>query len=369
MGGFWPLLMALLIGACTPAAPPREGEIAVGQALGGQAAPGFARALEPRAFQFPEDHGAHPAFKNEWWYLTGNLQDPEGRPFGFQFTLFRIGLRPEPPARSSRWATHQVWMAHAALSDVAKRRHHAQERFAREALGLAGARLDPFKVWLEDWRLEGQGNEPPWQLTLEAETFALDLSLESLTPPMLQGDRGLSQKSAEPGNASHYYSLPRLATRGRIRVQGRWFQVQGLSWLDREWSTSALGPDQVGWDWFALQLRDGTDIMYYQLRQRDGGVDPHSRGSARLPDGRQVDLPATAVRLRPLEHWTSPQGARYPVAWSLELLPLGRALEVRARFPEQLMDLSVRYWEGAVEVREAGGGQELGRGYLEMTGY
>lgn len=360
--------LALLLAACSGPPPDQDTPVGVSQALGGDPEPGFARATDPRPFSFPADHGAHPDFKNEWWYLTGNLAAPSGRRFGYQVTLFRIALAPESALRASRWATRQVWMAHVALTDVAAGTHQARERLARQALGLAGAGLDPFRVWLEDWRLDGTGNDFPWHLGVDAGDFALELELAG-DRPMLQGDQGLSQKSAEPGNASYYYSLPRLATQGEIRAGDQRYPVQGLSWLDREWSTSSLGPDQVGWDWLSLQFQDGTDLMYYQLRRRDGSPDPHSRGAARLADGRRLDLLPAEVKLIPREFWTSPQGRRYPIVWDLDTPAQPRQLRVRALLPDQLMELSVRYWEGAVEILDRDGGARLGYGYLEMTGY
>ena len=209
----------------------------------------------------------------------------------------------------------------------------------------------------------------PWRLEVDAGDFALDLSLRPDKPPVLQGDRGLSQKSATPGNASYYYSLTRLETAGEIRVDGRAIPVRGLSWLDREWSTSALDTHQVGWDWFALHLNDGRDLMYYQIRDRDQQPDPHSGGSLVAQDGTLRRLAQEEVTLTPLDWWSSPTGNRYPVIWTLDLGATGERLRVEAVLPDQEMDLSVRYWEGAVNALDAGTGRELGRGYLELTGY
>jgi predicted secreted hydrolase len=364
-----PVLLLSTLFACSD--PPQQvtEEIAVDQALGSGADPGFARAVEPREFSFPQDHGPHPEFQHEWWYFTGNLVDADSRRFGYQVTFFRIALAPEQAARTSNWATRQVWMAHVALSDIADGRHHARERFVRDALGLAGARLDPLRVWIEDWWLARKINGEKWQLHVATDAFSLDLALDALRPPVLQGNQGLSQKSAEPGNASYYYSIPRLASQGTVKLGDREFKVDGLSWLDREWSTSALGPEQEGWDWFSLQLDDGTDIMYYQLRHKDGRPDPHSRGSALLADGTRVDLSPKNIELRPLDWWTSDDGRRYPVAWAFHGPPFSRPVEVRALIPDQLMALSVRYWEGAVEVLNTEDATHLGYGYLEMTGY
>jgi len=301
----------------------------VDQALSGEDDAGFARALAPRPFVFPEDHGPHPGFKNEWWYLTGNLAGVDGRRFGFQATFFRIALAPGAPQRESAWATRQVWMVHAALSDVAAGRHIARERFARGALGLAGAQANPLRVWVEEWRLEEQ-QVGEWRLLLDGGDFSLDLALEPLRPPLLQGDKGLSRKSAEPGNASYYYSITRLATGGRIRVGGREYPVQGLSWLDREWSTSALGKQQVGWDWFSLQLDEGSDLMFYHLRERSGESSAQSAGSVVRAGGTQLGLKADDVILTARRWWENRIGVRYPIAWELYIKPLHRRFVVEA---------------------------------------
>ncbi len=373
----WParlgmVLLAGLVAACGPReAPPEPGMEGADltEFLGGDAA-GFARATEPRPFVFPADHGPHPDFRSEWWYFTGNLETPAGRPFGFQLTLFRFALAPEAPGRASAWATRQSYMGHFALADIAGGGFHPFQRLARGAAGLAGAEAEPLRVWLEDWVVTGRGGERP-RFTLEAEEAGVGvrLELESTKPLVLQGERGLSQKSAEPGNASYYYSLTRLAARGRVTVAGETHPVTGEAWLDREWSTSALGPDQAGWDWFALQLEDGRELMYYQLRRRDGSVDPHSAGVLVAADGSYRRVGAGEVDLAVTGRWESPRdGALYPARWRLRVADLD--LEVTPRLADQELDLLVRYWEGAVAVAGTAGGRPVsGRGYVELTGY
>lgn len=367
-----PFVLGLLLAAGCGEAPERatggagdNGGLA--EALGGAADPGFARATGVRPFTFPRDHGPHPAYRNEWWYVTGNLDDDAGRRYGFQFTLFRIGLAPGRAERPSRWATHQVWMAHLALTDVAGDRFRAAERFARGGdIGLAGARRDPVEVWLEDWRLERTPNGD-WHVDAATDALALDLALHPEKPPVLQGDRGLSRKSEAPGNASYYYSLPRLKASGDIRIDGERRPVSGRAWLDREWSTSALGEDQAGWDWFALQLDDGTDIMYYRLRQKDGSTDPHSAGSIADPDGTITPLDRDDAGIEALDHWTSPADTTYPSRWRLDIAGIDGPLTVVPVHADQELDVSVRYWEGAVDVLRAG--EPVGRGYVELAGY
>ncbi|MEZ5575231.1 MAG: lipocalin-like domain-containing protein [Candidatus Competibacteraceae bacterium] len=346
--------------------------VSVGSAMGGDANAGYQQAYQPRPFVFPADHGPHPAFRNEWWYVTGNLADATGREFGYQLTLFRIALAPTAPVADSAWRTNQVYMGHFALTDAADDTHRAFERFSRGAMGLAGAQAAPLRVWLEDWELASTGPEPfPLRVRAHQDDIAVDLLLDTAKPLVLQGEQGLSQKSAEPGNASYYYSLTRLPTRGTISLNGQMFTVSGASWLDREWSTSALGPEQSGWDWFALQLDDGRDVMFYRLRRKDGGVDPFSKGMLVAADGSARVLRWNEVDLQPLGAWTSPRtGDRYPAGWRLRVPTEKLDLTVTPKIADQEMRLTVRYWEGAVAVSGHTGDQAVaGQGYLEMTRY
>jgi predicted secreted hydrolase len=367
---------------------PRASELDVGAALGGgtfasdgsdasdEREDGFRRATEPRRFDFPADHGAHDGFRTEWWYVTGNLFAADGRAFGVQLTFFRNALTalPADPASRSRWRSAHVWMAHFALSDEKNGSFRFAERFAREAVGLAGATSAPFRVALEDWSLASAGSNDaafsPLRLRARDDDFAVDLELEVQKPPVLQGDHGLSQKGAAPGNASYYYSVPRLAARGTVTLAGLAKPVTGEAWLDREWSTSALGSEIAGWDWFALQLDDGRELMFYALRRKDGGIDPLSRGSLVAADGGARTLRPEELSLRPLSTWTSPGGATYPARWSLVVPGEGLDLELTPRVEGQELAVTVRYWEGAVAVRGVSRGRPIaGHGFVEMTGY
>ncbi len=374
------ILCAVLVLATTayylwPRAHPESGVnggVRVGSALGGDDSAGYQRAYQPRPFVFPADHGPHPEFRNEWWYVTGNLADATGREFGFQLTLFRIALAPTASSADSAWRTHQVYMGHFALTDVAGNKHWGFERFSRDAVGLAGAQATPLRVWLEDWELAGAGSDPfPLRVRARQDDIAVDLTLDTAKPLVLQGERGLSQKSAEPGNASYYYSYTHLPTQGTVSLGGQAFTVGGASWLDREWSTSALGPEQSGWDWFALQLDDGRDVMFYRLRRKDGGIDPFSKGVLVATDGSTRALDWNEVDLQPLGAWTSPRtGDRYPAGWRLRLPAEKLDLTVTPKIADQEMRLTVRYWEGAVAVDGHAGDQAIaGQGYLEMTRY
>lgn len=335
-------------------------------------ATGFERAAEGRHFDFAQDHGPHPGYRTEWWYFTGNLETSAGRHFGYQLTFFRFQLVPEPASRTSAWAVRQAYMAHFTLTDTESGAFHAFERFSRDGLGLAGAAGSPFRVWLHDWQAASEGSEFfPVRLSARDGAAGIDLVIAGGKPWVLQGEGGLSRKSAAPGNASYYYSGTRLDTRGTVAIGGAQYAVSGSSWLDREWGTSSLGEGQSGWDWFALQLSGGTDLMYYRLRRDDGTSDPHSAGVMVGPDGTVVRLSSEQVRLTVLEYWRSPAtGVSYPLAWGLEVPGQALALEVTPRLRGQELDLSVRYWEGAVSVRGRRGGSPVaGSGYLELAGY
>ena len=360
------LVLVLLLSACEGGAPPMAASVPVDRVLGTEPDPGFARARAPAVLRFPADHGPHDDFATEWWYLSGNLYTPGGRRFGYQFTLFRIGLRPGAPAADSRWRSNQIYMGHGAITDVAGGRHYSAQRLSRAALGLAGAVSQPLAIWLESWSLRGGGAPFPLALSAEAEDFGITLNLAAGEKPLiLQGEQGLSRKSATPGNASYYYSFTRLPTTGALRVGATNYRVSGESWLDHEWSSSALDDDQAGWDWFALQLDDGRELMFYRLRYRDGGMHPYSRGSLVQPDGSSRGLTPALVTLTPERYWKAPDGTRYPVAWRLAVPREGLDLRVRAVLDDQLLDHSVRYWEGAVDVT----GSHTGKGYLELSGY
>ena len=355
--------------------------LAVSEAMSADTA-GYARALEARAFRFPDDHGPHPDYKTEWWYYTGNLKTEAGRHFGYELTIFRIALAPPDTfnaPRTSDWATDQLYMAHFGLTDVEAGQFYAFERFSRGAAGLAGAQAEPFRVWLEDWQAEATTSDvpnasavmPPMRVRAAQEGVAIDLVLTPLKPHVLQGDRGLDPRGPGKGNASYYYSFTRLGTEGTVRVAGEAYPVEGLSWIDREWSTSALGEEQTGWDWFALQLDDGRELMYYQLRERGGRPSPFSDGVLVLPDGDKRKLSRADVEIEVLDYWTSPEsGARYPNGWRLRVPSESLALTITPYLPDQEMDASVRYWEGAVRIEGTSNGREVGgSGYVEMTGY
>lgn len=343
----------------------------VAEAMGGDTT-GFLRAIEKHPFDFPEDHGPHPGYRHEWWYFTGNLETAEGQRFGYQLTFFRSALTAEPEARESAWGASGAYMAHFAVTDAAGGRFLAFDRFAREAMGLAGARGEPFLVHVEDWEAAALATAAfPARLRAAADGVALDLVVHQGKPPVLQGDDGLSRKGPEAGNASYYYSLTRMPTEGTIRVAGREYRVRGTSWMDREWGTSALGAEQVGWDWFALQLSDGSELVFFELRRRDGTRDLHDYAAVVEADGRKRTLASGAVRVEVLDTWTSPRdGTRYPARWRVHVPAERLDLVVTPILADQELNLAVRYWEGAVDVAGHAAGRPItGRGYVELTGY
>ncbi|MBV8974919.1 MAG: hypothetical protein JOY74_07345 [Sinobacteraceae bacterium] len=355
----------------------------------------FAQVLEPRRFEFPRDHGAHPEFRQEWWYLTGNLDAAGGERFGFELTFFRIALVPPAPAAAgaadgaaagaaagatpaqpagaaSAWRTRTIYVAHFAITDLARRRFRFQQKIAREALGLAGAQGAPLQVWLDDWSLEIPQEEGAgaWRLHAAQPGYALDLTLAPQSAPVLNGEAGLSRKSSQAGDATYYYSIPRLAVQGRALRDGQPLELHGLAWLDREWGSGGLGPHEVGWDWFALQLDDGSALMFYALRDDEGGRDAHSAGTWIAPGGAARPLRNTDVSIAVTASWTNRSRDRYPAGWHIRVPALELDLTVQPALAEQELRTIPPYWEGAVDVRGTRAGHTVGgRGYVELVGY
>jgi len=334
---------------------------------------GFAMATEPRTFEFPRDHGPHHEYRNEWWYVTGNLDAADGRRFGFELTIFRFALTPDETESGSAWRTNQVYIAHFAVTDANGKNFYVAERFSRGALGLAGADASPFRVWIDDWEIAATATDlesEHWRLRAYDDDYELNLELVAEKAPVLNGDNGLSQKSAEVGNASYYYSITRWQTGGRMRLGDEEFTVSGLSWLDREWSSSALASDQKGWDWFALQLSDGSELMFYNLRKTDGTQDTYSGGTWVSANGQSRHLSRDEISVSVSKEWTSPNGGTYPSTWKIRYPEFGLELNVVPVLDDQELLTTVRYWEGAVDIKGTRDGTDVtGRGYVELTGY
>lgn len=374
-----PFVSLLLLASCSErqevTVPATNLAEVLGAAAGDDA--GFARAIAPPQFRFPADHGPHPEFRTEWWYVTGNVDSDAGRRFGVQLVFFRQALAADPPARQASLAARDVVLAHAAVTDVDGGRFFAEERVGRLAGGLArlrGGDGAPLRIECADWSAIADPDVDgfvPMRLRAGGRGFSFDLRLLPGTPPVLQGDRGLSRKSETPGNASIYYSMPRLPLEGTIRIGDAAHEVHGHGWVDREWSTSALGSDQVGWDWFSLQLDNGDDLMWYRLRRRDGSVDRMSRGSLVTENRTQWTLLPHSIEATPIGTWRAADGgAEYPARWRLVGKSPRFDLEIEPLLPDQELRLFVRYWEGAVSVKGTRDGVPVtGRGYLEMTGY
>lgn len=358
------VFIAVIVTSCGDNRSAQEtGNIA--QSLSGYDISGFKRVQMPRDFKFPKDFGPHPEYQTEWWYYTGNLVDSSGRDFGYQLTFFRRALSSYEVDRESEWASNQIYFAHFALSDIENGEFYSSERWSRSALGLAGAETMPFRVWIDDWSVQGEGKS--FKLKATDGSISINLLLKPAKPVVLQGDKGLSQKSQEPGNASYYFSLTRIDTSGRVIIDGQEFEVCGLSWLDREWSTSALGENQEGWDWFSIQLDDGREIMLYQLRLKDGGIDNYSSGSIVNKNGDLTPLKAADFEIEVLDTWKSSKtGIDYPSKWRISIPGHDIELNVVPLLQDQELLHSFIYWEGAVKISGEG---FSGKGYVELTGY
>lgn len=336
------------------------------------AAGDFASVVEGRPLVFPDDTGAHPDFRTEWWYITGWLTDEAGQERGFQVTFFRVGtgIGANNP---SRFAPRQLILAHAAIADPATGHLIHAERIERALEPLAGAAVGRTRAWIGDWELALQDGEEGagevYRTQIDADAFTLDLTLTPTGPPLLNGRDGFSQKTPDPTNASYYYSRPQLAVSGRIRVDATDLSVTGHAWLDHEWSSQIMPEQALGWDWIGINLNDGGSLMAFRMRGRDGSA-LWSAGTLRQGAGPARILSPEQVQFQPQRQWQSPRtGAGYPVEWTL--LIDGRTLQLRALIDDQELDgrrsTGIVYWEGAVTLLEAG--QEIGRGYLEMTGY
>ena len=341
---------------------------------------GFVSVTGPCNLIFPKDHGPHPGYRTEWWYYTGNLQSDAGAPYGFQLTFFRRQISPPGaqdkwPSPHSAWRTQQVYLGHAAISDVSKKRYLPSERIAREALGIAGAaqKADATTIFIKNWSVDiGTGRH---LLKAAADNFSYALTLRPLKPPVLHGNAGYSRKGSAPDRASCYYSITRLIAEGTLTLDGKTMPVKGLSWMDHEFSTAPLESGIIGWDWFSLQLSDRSEIMLFQLRNEHGGLHPASSGTFIDPAGRSRHLNTENFSVEVLDHWKSTQsGAVYPVRWRVTVLPPAIQLTVTANMFNQEMQTpgssGVTYWEGSVAAVGSIAGQALqGRGYVELTGY
>lgn len=331
----------------------------LGSILGG-GSDHFKKALPGQPIRLPADHGAHPDYRSEWWYLTGNLQDEQGRDYGLQWTLFRQGIEQQITS-DNPWLSPQLWLAQFAITDLASGSHLQDERTSRQGPGLAGASGGQY--WLKEWVLASEGESLfPATLKVQSKVGELNLKVSAAKPVVLQGKEGYSEKS--PGNASFYYSYPRLTLSGTLTLEGETRNVTGQGWFDHEWSSSVLAQWQSGWDWFSLQLADGRELMLFRLRTKAGRTEPENRYGILIErDGSSRVLAPESIVLTPGKTWRGPKGQPYPIEWQLKAGDLN--LIIQARQPNQAMTGRFDYWEGAVVVE----GDAQGLGYLEMTGY
>jgi predicted secreted hydrolase len=347
------LILLLFLALASPA-------LAQGFAGLGSDAEGFAMPQRGQDLQFPRDHGAHPDFRIEWWYLTANLQAADGTAYGAQWTLFRSALAPRD---EPGWQSPQLWMGHAALTTGQK--HYSAERLGRGGIGQAGVTLSPFTAAIDDWSMASHAAATADQLSAldiraTGEGFSYRLSLDAQGPLVLQGQRGYSVKSAQ-GQASYYYSQPFYRVEGVITVESREIAVTGNAWFDHEWSSQPLGADQTGWDWFSFHFASGEKLMGFRLR--DGG-EGFTSATWINSDGRPEAQAPGALKVTPLE-WAEVKGRKVPVRWKVELPGKRLSVTTAALNPQSWMATQVSYWEGPVTIE----GTHPGRGYVEMTGY
>ncbi len=333
------------------------------------------QATAPREWTFPKDHGAHPAYRTEWWYFTGNLTDGQGHAFGYQLTFFRQAIRLHAADPADPWSLRDLYLAHFSITDVAKKRFIYDEAVSRRGPGLAGARENALDVRLLGWSARMKGGAVLLRARGNAASLALELVPQK--PPVIHGEKGLSRKGPLSGQASYYVSCTDLKTTGLLKTESAAapVRVKGTSWFDHEFGSNQLAVGLVGWDWFSLHLSDGKELMLYFLRRGDGAIEPASSGTMVNRQGKSRHLPLSAVRIDVLDHWKSPHtGASYPSRWRIRIPDEGIDQLVSPLLADQELatpaSTGVTYWEGAVE----GGGMSEGRkatclGYVELTGY
>ncbi len=347
------MILAMLAAAPFPARAQQEGFAGLGSS-----GEGFARVQPGRALIFPADHGPHPAYRIEWWYVTANLTDADGAAYGAQFTLFRQAAAP-PPQREG-WESQQFWMGHAAITSADEHLH--AEKLARGGVGQAGAVAQPFAAWIDDWRFASEGAAfSPLRLRVETPKLGYDLRFATDAPMVKQGDGGYSVKS-DRGQASYYVSQPFFKVEGALSFGEREVAVSGQGWMDREWSSQPLAPDQEGWDWFSLHLTSGAKVMLFRLRHEGG--EHYFAGNWIDLNGASTPIPSQAISMQPLET-ALVAGRDVPIRWRLRIDGRGLDVEALALNPQSWNGTGFPYWEGPIRLS----GSDAGIGYLEMTGY
>jgi predicted secreted hydrolase len=335
----------------------------------------WARVTAPRKWAFPQDFGAHPEYRTEWWYFTGNLKDLAGKRYGYQLTFFRQGIRYRLPAPSNAWDIRDVYLAHFAVTDVSNGKFRAADRLSRAGPGLAGASQEGMHVWLLNWSARMKGRV----IQLEARDSEKELRLELVSgkPPVIHGEKGYSQKGPSRGQASYYVSFTDLETRGSLKLPGSAspVEVMGVSWFDQEFGSNQLTPEQRGWDWFSLHLSDRLDLMIYFLRLKDGSVEPASSGTLVFADGSSRHLKLSDFSVTVLDRWKSPRSkGEYPSRWRIQVPSAQIDLTIDPLLADQELQTEestgITYWEGAIGGKGLSGGKEVTcEGYVELTGY
>jgi len=334
----------------------------------------FRSALPGYEYRFPRDFFSHDDFRIEWWYYTGHLEADTGRSFGYQLTFFRVALDEKNKVdNASRWKIDHIYFAHMTLSDIENEKFHFFERINRAGLGQAGAESDQLKVWNEDWSLEG--SKQVHHLKAREGKVKIDLELTPSKPLVVHGKDGISQKGENSGNASHYFTFTRMQTEGQVTLKGETYNVKGLSWMDHEFSSNQLDEEQIGWDWFSVQLDNNTELMIYQIRKKNGAIEKNSSGTWVDVDGKGVHLALSEYSIQSKRQWVSEQSeTSYPAEWRLEVPKYGIRLEVVPEMANQelhnLRSISTSYWEGSVKVSGTVKGKPVkGKGYVELVGY
>ena len=338
------------------------------------AADAWKQAASPHAWNFPRDHGAHPEYRTEWWYFTGNLSDTAGSHYGYQLTFFRQGIRDKLPDRSGSWDIRDVYLGHFAITDTGGKKFRYGERISRAGPGLAGAGTAGLDVWLLDWSARMKG--PAITLKARHDRMEADLTLTPRKPPVFHGENGLSRKGPKAGQASYYTSFTDLATEGFLKTaSSARIAVTGRSWFDHEFGSNQLAAEQTGWDWFSLALSDGREVMIYLLRRRDGSIEPASQGTLVEVGGEARRLTLSEISVTVLGEWKSPRsGGRYPSRWQIRIPSSGIDLTIAPTLADQELDTKgstgVTYWEGAISGQGSSRDRPVTcRGYAELTGY
>jgi predicted secreted hydrolase len=324
-------------------------------------------------YEFPRDHHSHRDFKTEWWYFTGNVFDSDNQRFGYELTFFRQGIRPlgERDTSTSRFVVDDLKFAHFAITDASNRRFYFDQKTSRGAFGEAGFDDGQHLAWVDDWQLSYDG-ESSFGLVAAGSKGSIRFDLRLAKPPVVHGEDGVSVKSSETGHASHYYSGTRLETTGEVRVNGKSHAIRGESWFDHEWATGQLAEKQIGWDWICLQWEDGTELMLYRMRLKNGEPDASSSGTWIAQNGESRHLRSADFQMTPTAFWKSKaSGAQYPIGWRITVPGENAEFVVRPVLEDQELALGpITYWEGAIDVSGTKDGKEVkGKGYLELTGY